>query len=216
MKYFLIILTSLIITGVSAVLCAYLINWRVSSYSLDKIYLKVEDVPKEEPLRIAIVYGAAVYQSGKLSDALYDRVFTAVELYKAGKVKKLLMSGDNSRPGYDEPTAMKNEAVKLGVAEEDIIMDFAGRRTYDTCHRAKEIFEVEKAIHVTQEFHLPRAIYLCENVGVGSIGIKADRRKYLDEKAWAGREFLAVLSAWLEINFYPFEPISGEIEPIKQ
>ncbi len=126
------------------------------------------------------------------------------------------MSGDNSRKGYDEPTAMKNEAVNLGVPENDIVMDFAGRRTYDTCYRAKEIFEVKKALHVTQEFHLPRAIYLCEKIGVESIGIKANRRVYKDEKAWAKREFLAVLSAWFEINFILFEPIGGEKEPIDQ
>jgi SanA protein len=216
MKYFWILFISLIILGLIGVLCAYLINWQVKSYSIDKISLTIGDVPIEEPNRVAIVYGAAVYKNGKLSDALYDRVFTAVELYKAKKVKKLLMSGDNSRKGYDEPTAMKNEAVNLGVPENDIVMDFAGRRTYDTCHRAKEIFEVKKAIHVTQEFHLPRAIYLCENMGVESIGIKANRRKYLDENAWAKREFLAVLSAWFDINIISPTPISGEKEPIEQ
>lgn len=216
MKYFWIILISLIIISVIGVVCTYLINWQVKSYSENKIKQTIDELPDEEPPQVAIVYGAAVYKNGKLSDALYDRVFTAVQLYKAGKVKKILMSGDNSRKGYDEPTAMKNEAVNLGVAEEDIVMDFAGRRTYDTCYRAKEIFGVKKAIHVTQEFHLPRAIYLCEKIGVESIGIKADRREYLDEKVWNKREFLAILSAWFEINFISFEPVGGEKEPIEQ
>ncbi len=216
MKYFWIILIALVSFGAVFFLCAYLINQHVKSYSISKIKQKIEDVPDEKPQRVAIVYGAAVYKNGRLSDALYDRVKTGVELYKAGKVKKLLMSGDNSRKGYDEPTAMKNKAIELGVPVEDIIVDFAGRRTYDTCYRAVNIFNVKKAIHVTQEFHLPRAIYLCEKMGVDSIGLKADRRRYLDEDAWAKREFLAVLRAWFNLNVYVKAPVGGEKEPIEQ
>ncbi len=215
MKYFWIILILLIITSLVVVLIAYIVNGQVTAYSRDKIYSSVEDVPNEEPHRVAIVYGAAVNKGGRLSDVLYDRVFTAVDLYKAGKVRKLLLSGDNSRKEYDEPTAMRREAIKLGVLENDIVMDFAGRRTYDTCYRAINIFEVKNVIHVTQEFHLPRAIYLCENMGVESIGIIADRRKYLDEDAWATREFLAVLAAWFDINIISPTPLGGEKEPIE-
>ncbi len=122
----------------------------------------------------------------------------------------ILMSGDNSRKGYDEPTAMKNQAVELGVPEEDVVMDFAGRRTYDTCYRAVNIFEVKKAIHITQEFHLPRAIYLCENLGVESVGVRSNRRKYRDEDAWARREFLATLGAWFDINIISPSLVGGK------
>lgn len=216
MKYFWIILISLISFGLISYLCAYLINNHVKSYGKDKIKQKIKEVPDEEPKRVAIVYGAAVYKNGRLSDVLYDRVKTGVELYKSGKVKKILMSGDNSRKEYDEPTAMRNKAIELGVPEEDVIADFAGRRTYDTCFRAINIFEVKKAIHVTQEFHLPRAIYLCESMGVESIGLKANRRKYRDEKAWAKREFLAVLRAWFNTHIYVGSPVGGEKEPIEQ
>lgn len=216
MKYFWITLIALITLGLISLLFAYLINSHVKTYSTDKIKQTVEEVPDEEPKRVAIVYGAAVLRNGKLSDVLYDRVFTGVELYKAGKVKKILMSGDNSRKGYDEPTAMKNEAVNLGVPEEVIVLDFAGRRTYDTCYRAINIFEVKKVIHVTQEFHLPRAIYLCKNMGVDSIGIQSNRRKYLAEDAWATREFLAVIAAWFDINIISPTPLGGEKEPIEQ
>ena len=216
MKSFRKFLVILAVLFLSAMVFMYSINRQVNSYSLGKISQTIDEVPNDSPKRIAIVYGAAVYRSGKLSDALYDRVHTAVELYKSGKVKKLLMSGDNSHKGYDEPTAMKDQAIKLGVAKEDIVLDFAGRRTYDTCYRAKNIFEVKYAVQITQEFHLPRAIYLCENLGIKSIGVKADRRNYLDEDAWTRREFLATISAWLEINFYPFQPVGGDKEPIKQ
>ncbi len=88
------------------------------------------------------------------------------------------MSGDNPTENYDEPTTMKETAVKLGVPESDVVLDFAGRRTYDTCFRAKEIFEVQKAILVTQEFHQARALYLCSNLGIDSVGITADRQKF--------------------------------------
>jgi SanA protein len=145
---------------------------------------------------------------------LYDRVLTAVELYRAGRVKKILMSGDNPTPDYDEPTAMMKTAVELGVPESDIVLDFAGRRTYDTCYRAKEIFEVRRAILVTQAFHQPRALYLCTNVGVDSLGITADRRRYEGEKHWSFREFFSAASAWFEMNFLPFESIGGKKEPI--
>ena len=216
MKWFRRILITFLIIGVVGLLSLFIINWQVKSYSANKIFHNIKEVPKHESSRIGIVYGAAVYRNGKLSHALYDRVFTAVNLYKAGKVQKLLMSGDNSRKTYDEPTAMKEAAIKMGVLEKDIVLDFAGRRTYDTCYRAKEIFEIKRAILITQEFHLPRATYLCENMGIDTIGVAADRRDYLDERSWAVREFLAVVSAWLEMNFVPFKPIGGEKEPIRQ
>lgn len=214
MKKFFRILLWLISLGCLALFVIYLINLQVSSYSKDKIYKSVEAVPNEN--RIAIVLGAKVWDGGVPSFVLEDRIITAVELYKAGKVKKLLMSGDNPTKEYDEPTAMKNYAVKLGVPENDIILDFAGRRTYDTCYRAKEIFEIKKAIMVSQEFHLPRSIYLCQNIGVDAVGIISNRRPYEGEDYWAFREFFGVASAWFEMNFIPFEPIKGNKEPIEQ
>lgn len=212
MKKFLRILLWLAIVALSGLLFVFLINLQVSSYSKDKIYRSAEIVPSED--RIAIVLGAKVWDDGSLSHALLDRVTTAVELYKAGKVKKLLMSGDNPTQAYDEPTAMKAEAIRQGVPENDVVLDFAGRRTYDTCYRAKEIFEIKKAIIVSQEFHLARSIYLCQNMEIDSIGIVANRRNYLAENYWAFREFFSVASAWFEMNFIPFEPIKGNKEPI--
>ena len=216
MKWFWIILICFVTLALTGFFCAYLINKSVKSYSKNKIKSTIEEVPVEEPPRVAIVYGAAVYKNGKLSHVLYDRVKTAVDLYRSGKVKKLLMSGDNSRTEYDEPTAMKNAAIEMGVPEADVIADFAGRRTYDTCHRAINIFEVKKAIHITQEFHLPRAIYICEKLGVESIGLKANLRRYNDEDAWEKREFLAVVNAWVDVHLFPPNPLGGEKEPIEQ
>ncbi len=110
MKKFLRILLWLTGLALFALLAVYLINLRVASYSNEKIYRSANDVPTEN--RIAIVLGAKVWDDGSLSHALLDRVTTAVELYKVGKVKKLLMSGDNPNQQYDEPTAMKAEAVR--------------------------------------------------------------------------------------------------------
>ena len=207
---FLLWLFTFLLVGLFA---ACLINFQVLSYSNNKIYPSVEEVPNDN--QVAIVLGAKVWGEGAPSFVLEDRIITAVNLYKAGKVKKLLMSGDNPTKEYDEPTTMKLYAIKLGVPENDIVLDFAGRRTYDTCWRAKNIFGAEKAVMISQDFHLGRAIYLCENLGVEASGVSANLRPYDGENYWAFREFFARCSAWFEINFFPFEPIKGEKEPIK-
>lgn len=215
MKWFFRILLGLIALGLLGLLTVYAINLRVKAYANQRLQTSITEIPAEEPRRVAIVFGAGVWSDGSPSNALYDRIVTAVELYRAGRVRKILMSGDNPTKQYDEPTVMKQTAMQLGVPEADIVLDFAGRRTYDTCYRAKEIFEVQKAILVTQEFHQARALYLCSNLGVDSVGITANRRKYEGESYWAFREFFSISSAWIEINFLPFEPIKGVKEPIQ-
>ena len=111
-----------------------------------------------------------LWRNGTPTPVLQDRIETAADLYFAGKVEKLLMSGDNRFIYYNEPGAMREYAISLGVPEEDIVLDYAGRRTYDTCYRAKAIFGLEKAILVTQAFHMPRALYTCNQLGVESPG----------------------------------------------
>jgi vancomycin permeability regulator SanA len=216
MKWFLRIALVLAAATLIALAAVYLINELVASHADGKIQTSITEIPIESPPRIAVVLGAKVWESGEPSNVLYDRVLTAVELYRANRVKKILMSGDNPTGKYDEPTAMKAVAVKLGVPESDVILDFAGRRTYDTCYRAEEIFGVRRAIVVTQEFHQARSLYLCNNLGVESIGITANRRKYEGESYWAFREFFSTASAWFEINFLPFAPVGGQKEFIEQ
>jgi SanA protein len=216
MKWLLRIVLIFLSVGSIGLLIIYFINERLQSQAAGKIQSSITEIPTENPPRIAIVFGARVWENGEPSHALYDRVITAVELYRAGRVKKILMSGDNRSENYDEPTAVRATAVKLGVPASDVALDFAGRRTYDTCFRAKEIFEVQKAIVVTQEFHQARAIYLCNNLGVDSIGITANRRRYEGESYWAFREFFSRAGAWFEINFLPFEAIGGQTQPINQ
>ncbi len=216
MKWFLRIFLSLAALCLIGIVSIGLINKHVRMQNAGKIQTSITEIPAENPPRVAIVFGAKVWDNGEASPVLYDRVLTAVELYRAGRVKKILMSGDNPNESYDEPTAMLRTAVSLGVPAENIVLDFAGRRTFDTCYRAKEIFGIEKAILVTQEFHQPRAIYLCSNLGVDSIGITANRRQYDGSDYWIFREFFSVASAWFEMNFMQSEPVKGEKEPITQ
>jgi len=147
---------------------------------------------------------------------LRDRVATAAQLYFTGKVKKLLMSGDNRFLDYNEPGAMREYALGLGVPDEDIVLDYAGRRTYDTCYRAGAIFGVKEAILVTQAFHLPRALYTCNQLGVKAIGVPADLRDYRHGARvyWFGREVPATLVALWEIHITRPQPVLGKPEPI--
>ena len=111
--------------------------------------------PENVPSRpVAIVFGAGLQRDGTPSPVLKDRVSMAARLYFAGKVQKLLLSGDNRFIDYNEPGSMRAFAISLGVPAEDIVLDYAGRRTYDTCYRAKTIFGLQQAILVTQSFHL--------------------------------------------------------------
>jgi len=166
------------------------------------------------PQKAAVVFGAGLTSSGRPTAVLKDRVATAVELYQAGKVEKILMSGDNRFIDYNEPGAMKNYALELGMPEEDIVLDYAGRRTYDTCYRAGAIFQLDKAILVTQWFHLPRALYTCSALGLETVGVAADRRSYRDEDFWKVREILASLIAMIQVHLTHPEPVLGEQEPI--
>ena len=163
--------------------------------------------------RIAIVFGASA-KNGVPSDVLADRVQTAVELYEKGKVEKILMSGDNSIEHYNEPIVMKKYAISLGVAEEDIVLDYAGFRTYDTCYRAHYIFNIDEAILVSQKSHLKRAIYLCSRFDIVSFGVVADKREYEDWNKQLAREFIAQTLAFYE-SIFPHEPhFLGEKEEI--
>jgi SanA protein len=166
--------------------------------------------------RVAIVFGAGLQRDGTPAAVLRDRVTIASELYFAGKVDKLLMSGDNRTIYYNEPQAMHDYAVRLGVPSKDIVLDYAGQRTYDTCYRARDIFGLDDAILVTQAFHLPRAIYTCNTLGIQVIGVPADRRNYSRGPYifWNIRELLATINAVWELHYARPLPILGRFEPI--
>ena len=202
----------LLILGISGIALLTIARLITAIHSWGRVY-SPEDVPQEQ---VAIVFGAGLWQDGSPTPVLRDRIQAAADLYFQNKVEKLLMSGDNRFADYDEPTAMKNYALKLGVPENAIVLDYAGRRTYDTCYRAKKIFGVKSAILITQEFHLSRALYLCDTLGVESIGVKADQRVYLKRLRffWNTRESLATLTAFIDLYITHPLPVLGEYEPI--
>jgi vancomycin permeability regulator SanA len=166
---------------------------------------------------VAIVFGAGLYRNGTPMPVLADRVATAVDLYQRGIVEKLLLSGDNRFPEYNEPEAMRRLAVQLGVPDSALVLDYAGRRTYDTCYRARFVFGVKKAILVSQDFHLPRAVYLCDQMGIESIGVDADRRTYRMSSLvqWNLREGAASFFAILETQITHPQPLLGPMEPME-
>lgn len=191
MKSLLIVLSVL---GLLTLIAVIMVNLRVRSYSTERIFSS-QSVPADG--RIAIVLGARVEDDGTPSNTLYDRVLTGVELYKTGKTPKLLLSGGNA-----EPTEMKKLALELGVPESDLIVDDLGTRTYESCVRAKTVFGIDRVIVVTQDYHLARSLYLCENLGIDAVGVDAKRRDYLGERyAWV-REYFSRVKAWKDINLW--------------
>ncbi len=184
-------------------------------WSTERTY-PVDSVPER---RVAIVPGARVYSSGRLSAMLADRVGAAVDLYHAGKVDALLMTGDNSTAQYNEPGAMREQAIALGVLPEDVVADYGGRRTYDSCYRARFIFQVSDAVVVTQGFHLPRALMLCNALGIDAVGVAADYQRPTGYSRYSLthstlREYPATLAALLDLLRRPEPPVMGEPLPI--
>ena len=177
------------------------------------IYPSPESAPRAP---VAIVFGAAVYPGNRLSTVLADRVTTAVMLYQQGTVDHVLLSGDNRFVTYNEPGAMLRYAQALGVPPDALQPDYAGRRTYDTCYRARAIFGVRRALLVTQQFHLPRAIFICRALGIEAYGVVADRRVYSPSArlAWTLREIAAWVRALLDVWVLRPVPVLGPPIPL--
>jgi SanA protein len=180
-------------------------------YALDRIYQK-ETAPAEGT---AIVFGAGLRRDCTPTPILRDRVQTAASLYFSGKVERLLMSGDGQMEGYNEPEAMRQFALSLGVPNDVITLDFAGSRTYDTCYRAKAVFGIKSALLVTQKFHLPRALFLCNALGLEALGVEANNRQFWRGSmlVWNVREQLATVGAFLDVYVSNPTPLSGGTEP---
>ena len=187
-----------------------LLRWISDRRAQDRTYT-LDDVP---PRSAAIVFGAGYWPGYGLSTILEDRVVTAVELYRYGRVKKLLMTGDNRMLDYNEPAVMHARAIELGVPEEDIVLDYAGRRTYDSCYRAKAIFQLDDAILVTQAYHLDRALLTANGLGLEAIGVAADRHAYVHIRRYWWRELAATTVAWWQVYVSRPEPVLGEALPI--
>ena len=181
-------------------------------YAASRIY-EASDSPSK---RVAIVFGAGLRRDGTPTAILRDRVETAASLYSSGKVEKILMSGDNRFDDYNEPEAMRQYALSLGIPARAIAVDYAGRRTYDTCYRARANFGVESALLVSQKFHLPRALFLCNTLGLEAEGVEANQLRYrrMSLLIWNLREQMATIGAFLDVYVNNPLPVLGEPDPL--
>lgn len=172
--------------------------------------------PAEAPAAtVAIVLGAQSYHDGTPSPMLADRLRTGVELYRLGKVKRLLLSGDHGRTTYDEVNTMKRFVLEAGVSEEDVFLDHAGFSTYETMYRARDVFLVHDALVVTQDFHLDRAVATARALGLEAVGVEAPCTGYEPRGSLIGREWLARCKAWVELHLtHPLPTYLGETIPI--
>jgi vancomycin permeability regulator SanA len=166
----------LLLFGALSLVAAVAFKIWVNNQTAGLIYLPSDS--RLPPNHVALVFGAGLDAAGRPSAMLYDRVATAAALYKANKVAKLLMTGDNSEVDHNEVEAMRRTAVQLGVPDADIVLDYAGFSSWDSCYRAREVFGLTEATLVTQRFHLPRALYTCNALKVHSVGVVADRQAY--------------------------------------
>ncbi|WP_406381262.1 vancomycin high temperature exclusion protein [Streptomyces sp. NBC_01618] len=167
------------------------------------------DAPAQQ---VAMVFGAGLWQ-GKPSLYLANRLEAAAELYRDGKVKVVLVTGDNSRKEYDEPDAMRTYLRAHGVPDERIVSDFAGFDTWDSCVRAKKIFGIDRAVLVSQGFHIRRAIALCRTAGIDAYGVGVDA---VHDATWyygGTREVFAAGKAALDAVFKPDPHFLGPEEP---
>jgi vancomycin permeability regulator SanA len=167
------------------------------------------DAPRAE---VAVVFGAGLWD-GEPSPYLAHRLDAAATLYRAGRVKVVLVTGDNSRKDYDEPDAMRAYLAKHGVPRGRVVTDYAGFDTWDSCVRAKKIFGVDKAVLISQNFHIRRAVALCDAAGVDSYGVGVDDKHDVTWYYGGTREVFAAGKALLDVVFEPNPQFLGPKEP---
>lgn len=204
-KYLLIILIVICILVV-------IINFYVVLKSNKKIISK-ENAEKLEDIDCIVVLGAGIW-GNKPSPMLEDRLLQAIELYKNNVSSKIIMSGDHGRKEYDEVNIMKEFAIERGIPSEDIFMDHAGFSTYESMYRAKEIFEAKKIVVVTQEYHLYRAIYIGNKLGIETYGVKSNPREYAGQFLREIREILARDKDFIKCILKPKPTYLGETIPV--
>ena len=183
----LVIFLCLCILGITTLA---VVNAVVKRSTGDQI-LSSEDAAKLEDVDCILVLGCLVKDDGRPSDMLQDRLRRGTELYDLGAAPKLLMSGDHGRVEYDEVAAMKQYAIDGGIPSENVFMDHAGFSTYESIYRTKEIFQADKILIVTQEYHLYRALYIANRLGIEAYGVSSDYHTYVGQSMRGFREMLA-------------------------
>ncbi len=209
-KRMIIVVLCLAVVGIIIVLG---INGHVKKSTSDQI-LSPEDAAALTDVDCILVLGCYVHDSGRPSDMLADRLRRGIELYQSGAAPKLLMSGDHGREDYNEVKAMKLEAMEAGIPSEDIFMDHAGFSTYESVFRARDVFAVDKIIIVTQEYHLYRAIYVANALGVEAYGVASDYHTYVGQAYRELREILARNKDFATGILKPDPTYLGEVIPV--
>ena len=203
-------LLCLAILGTSVV---SVINAIVKGSAGDQI-LTPEQAAALEDVDCILVLGCYVHENGNPSGMLHDRLRMGVELYEAGVAPKLLMTGDHGQVNYDEVDAMKRFAVDAGIASENVFMDHVGFSTYESMYRARDVFQAKKIVIVTQEYHLYRAIFIAESLGMEAYGVSADYRSYSGQTKRDVREVLARVKDAFSCLFKPEPTYLGETIPV--
>ncbi|PUU70186.1 hypothetical protein DBB36_09695 [Flavobacterium sp. WLB] len=190
-KYFKIVLY-LAIIGLIAIVS---VHYYVKSSTKNKIYYSVKKFPKND---VGIIFGAGI-NGNQPSKYLKDRLDAGILLYKMKRINKILLSGDNGRDEYDELTVMKNYCFNHGVDTTKIFIDYAGFDTYSTMYRAKHIFKIKKATLISQEYHLNRAIYIGQKLGIKSAGYSANNGEYHGYKYVCFREYGSIFKSFFDV-----------------
>ncbi len=187
------------------------IDYHVGSEGAKQLYTPA-DIPEADAI---IVFGAYVFPDGRVSDMLADRLNYGYELYKAGKAPKIVVSGDHGTTTYDEVNGMRKYLQSKGVPREDIFMDHAGFDTYNSLYRARDVFLIKKAILVSQEFHVVRALYIANKLGIEAFGVASDSYVYPGMKYYRSREVGARFKAFVQSAILKPKPVFlGETIPV--
>ena len=189
------------------------INGYVKTSTADQI-LSPEAASELTDIDCILVLGCYVHDSGRPSDMLADRLRRGIELYQSGAAPKLLMSGDHGQKDYNEVKAMKLEAMEEGIPSEDIFMDHAGFSTYESIFRARDVFDADRIIIVTQEYHLYRALYVANALGLEAYGVAADYHTYVGQVNREVREILARSKDFATSILKPAPTHLGEVIPV--
>ena len=189
------------------------INGYVKSSTSEQI-ISPERASELTDVDCILVLGCYVHDSGRPSDMLTDRLRRGIELYQSGAAPKLLMSGDHGQKDYNEVKAMKLEAIEEGIPSEDIFMDHAGFSTYESIFRARDVFAADRIIIVTQEYHLYRALYIANALGVEAYGVAADYHTYVGQVNREVREILARNKDFATSILKPAPTYLGEVLPV--
>lgn len=212
MKWWKKVIIIFIILGIISSLIVFGINTYVKVFSKPNIVEEIYDNNKE--IDAIVVLGCQVREDGSLSLMLKDRLDKAIELYKNNLSSKIIVSGDHGTKEYDEVNAMKKYLIENDIKSEDIFMDHAGFSTYETMYRAKYIFEAKKVVVVTQEYHLYRAVYIGNKLGIETYGVPAKKIDYYGQTGRDIREILARNKDFIKCIFKPEPTYLGDTIPV--